>query len=581
MKGFKLLSVGLLLMALVGSPSSLSIAEETTNVYDLTYIASEDGAAISFVKIDGGRMALFLPSSANLSALALHFEGGDATVVVDEQSLDIASDEPFDLASLFPDPPADGIYSFILVQGPHRLSVKLMISANIGSLYITSDDPANEGQAFVDQVKGNKASGKMVLLRADGSTVYAGDLKQIKGRGNTTWNYPKKPYQIKLTEKIDLLETGDPTEAEKTWILLANYYDHSLIRNALTFDLAAELGMPYSPHSQSVDFYYDGQYRGTYLLCEKTEISSGRVGIHDLEKDFETANPQVEDFDGLPTDVATNAYGRKCYYVTGLNDPDDISGGYLLEMDFWERADVEKSHFNSRWQFDIVVKSPEYLSLSALSYISEFYQDFEDALFREGVHPETGKSYTDYVDLTSLARSYVIFELSQNGDAYRSSTFFYKPAGEEMLYAGPVWDYDTAYGLYYLNYRETEMVAARTRMGKALIAVPSFLQAVQDIYRNELNPLVTDIVLSDDPQAQSGRLRSIAGYSEELAASRRMNAFRWPQKRSADDEEQEEEEDPIEFLQGFIARRNEFLNALQWEEIDAVLEQQQADSENT
>lgn len=566
MKGFKWLFARLLLGLTILLAASSALADTVPDLHQLTYIASKDGASISFVKLSGGRFGLFLPSSADLTALAFHFHGDPAILVVDDQQITITSDQPFDLTALYPEPPEDGVYTFMLKQDPHRVVVQCMVSSNIASMYLISDDPENQGESYVDLVKGNKASGQVILLRADGSTIYAGDLKQIKGRGNTTWNYPKKPYQIKLTKKADLLETGDPDEANKTWILLANYYDHSLIRNMLTYDLAAELGLPYSPNCRSVDLYYDGAYRGTYLLCEKTEIGTGRIDIHDLEKDFEDANPQVEDFDALETAVDQNSYGKKYYYVTGLNDPEDISGGYLLEIDFWERANEEKSHFVSKWEFEIVVKSPEYASQNAMKYISEFYQLFEDAAFNAGINRNTGLAYTDYMDLKSLAQNFVIFELTQNGDAYRSSSFIYKPAGEDKLYSGPVWDYDTAYGLYYRNYGETELVAARTRLGKALMKIPSFCQAVEDIYRHDLNPLITEIVLSDDPEVRSGRLRSIASYFEELAASSRMNDRRWPNHES------EAYEDAIDSLRSFIAHRNQFLNELQW---DHVLEEEE------
>ena len=527
----------------------------------LSYVANARGDFISLQKI-GEENYLFLPSTADLTALTLDFKDGSAALTAGDREIAIKSGRPFDLAALYSGTPDDGVYAFTLHVGSELMPVKLMVSKNIGSMYITSDDPVNRGRSYVEQAKGNKASGWMTLAGADGSVIYSGELTQIKGRGNSTWGYPKKPYQIKLGKKTDLLETRDPGEAAKTWVLLANYYDKSFFLNSLTFDLADALGLAYSPHSRPIDLYYDGEYRGTYLLAEKTEINGGRVDINDLEGDFEDANPEVEDFDGLPTVNGTNAYGNEYQYVSGMTDPANLSGGYLLEIDYTNRAVEEKSYFTTSKGYYIVSKSPEYLSENAMEYISGFFQEFEDAVWNEGINPTTGKSYTDYVDLESLARCYLIFELSQNGDAFYSSTFFYKPKGEDKLYAGPVWDFDSAYGGYALDYDVTDIVAGITPIGRELLEIPSFCEAVEEIYENELNRLVTDVILSTDPEAQSGRLRSIPAYSAEIAASRQMNHVLWPV------EDPEALTDAVGNLQDFIYQRNKYLHELDFSELD-------------
>ena len=247
----------------------------------LACAADAQGSLISLQEVNG-EYFLFLPSTADLTALTLCFEGGTAVLAAGGQEIVITGGQPFDLASLYPEAPGDGVYAFTLRAASIELPVKLMVSQGIAVMYITSDDPVNRGRSYVEEVKGNKATGQMTLIGSDGGLIYSGALTQIKGRGNSTWSYPKKPYQIKLEKKTDLLETGDPDEAAKTWVLLANYYDKSFMLNTLTFDLADALGLPYSPNSRPVDLYYDGEYRGTYLLSEKTEINGGRVDIHDL-----------------------------------------------------------------------------------------------------------------------------------------------------------------------------------------------------------------------------------------------------------------------------------------------------------
>ena len=547
-----------LLLVILLTPCAMAAAAPAPG---LTCAPDNRGNLISLQEV-GGEYLLFLPSTADLTALTLNFEGEPAALTAGGREIAVTSGQPFDLTALYPGGPDDGVYAFTFRAGSGQTPVKLMVSENIGSMFITSADPVNKGRSYVEQVKGNKASGRMTLIGADGGLIYSGELSQIKGRGNSTWTaYPKKPYQIKLGKKTDLLQTGDPGEAAKTWVLLANYYDKSFILNTLTFDLADALGLPYSPNSRPIDLYYDGEYRGTYLLCEKTEINGGRVDIHDLEGDFEDANPEVEDFDDLPTARGTNAWGNEYQYVTGLSDPDDISGGYLLEIDYSGRAAAEKSWFTTSRGYSLVSKSPEYLSENAMEYISGLYQEFEDAVWNGGVNPTTGKSYTDYMDLESLARCYLILELSQDGDAFFSSTFFYKPQGEDKLYAGPVWDFDSAYGGNYLHFNDTAIVAGATYIGRKLLAIPSFGEAVEQIYENELNRLVTDIVLNADPEAQSGRLRSVAGYIAEVSASQRMNNVLWsvggPGVLT----------DASESLRNFISRRNEYLCELDFSQL--------------
>ena len=523
----------------------------------LTYDAGVEGASVCLSQV-GGEYYLFLPAFADLSEIVLHFAGEPVMLTAGGESITVTSGEIFDLNSLYDEAPDNGVYAVTFSRGDESLAVKVMVSAHIGSMFITSTDPVNKGRDYVELVKGNKATGQMTLLGTGGETVYMGNLTQIKGRGNSTWSYPKKPYQIKLGKKTDLLETGDPGEAAKTWVLLANYYDDAFIRNSLTFDLAAELGLPYSPGSRPVDLYYDGAYRGTYLLCEKTEIGRARVDIHDLEADFEDANPDVDDFDDLPTAEGSNAYGNEYHYVAGMTDPADISGGYLLELDYAERAAEEKSWFTTSQGFNIVSKSPEYLSMEAMEYISGFYQEFEDAVWNGGVNPTTGKSYTDYVDLESLARCYVIAELSQDGDAYRSSTFFYKPSGEEKLYAGPVWDFDSVYGRYIAIINDKYLVANMTSLGQKLLTIPSFCEAIEDIYGNELHPLVTDVLLSTDAGTQTGRVHSLAGYQAEVSVSQQMNSVLWPESSPKGYAA------AVNALRDFITRRSEYLVGLDW-----------------
>ena len=484
---------------------------------------------------------LCLPSAAQPEALVLRFPGESALLTGARGSLQVESGVPFSLLPLLEENGRECRLTF--ERGETRVSFTLLRSPSLGSAYLASGDP-EQGRSYVDGDKSRKAKGvSFALLRPDGSPVWAGELKNIKSRGNSTWSYPKKPYQIKLSEKADLLETGIPAERESTWILLANYVDDSLLRNQFTFDLAAELGLPYIPHSASVDLYYDGEYRGVYLLCEKTEISKGRVALHDLEGDIEDANPDIPDMADLSGAELALSGGLTCRCYPELADPEDVRGGYLLEMDFENRAREEASWFRTENGQYIAVKSPEYVPEAAMGYIADLYQRFERAVFAGGTDPVTGQDYRELCDLDSLARCLLLLELSQDNDACFSSTFFYKPLEEDKLYAGPVWDFDTGYGKAALP--EELSVLESCRLGNSLLRIPSFRVALRSCWQ-ELKSLTEDVLLSPDPAASAGRLKSLSGYDGITADARYADRILWD--RGAADKSLEE-------LRAFLLRR--------------------------
>ncbi len=495
-----------------------------------------------------GELYLFLPASADLRSLTFCYEGKDLALRAEETVIPLESGIPADLSPLLTGEPVDGVRILTLQQGKKERTLRLMQSENIPALFLTSADPS-EDRAWLEETKSHKAKGSAVMLDADGNVLYDGELKQIKGRGNSTWGYEKKPYQLKLDEAADLMGCGEPS---KTWVLLANYIDPSLLRNRITFDLAAELGLEFSPHSRPVDLYYDGEYRGSYLLSEKTEVGKNRVEIRDLDAAYEDANPELEDFDGLTLTEGVSEAGHPYQYAAGLTDPEDLSGGYLLEMDYEDRAREEASWFSTPLGLFLTVKSPEYASENAVKYISDLWQRFETAVQAGGEDPESGMDCGSLMDLTSLARCYLILELSQDNDAYLSSTYFYKPEGDSPLYAGPVWDFDSGYGLSDLSPSPTELTAAETVLGWRLMKIPQIRQAVKE-ESETLHRLVSEILLSGDPAAlgESG-LRPLVSYDREIAASRRMDHTLWPAV-------QKENEISRQELADFIALRDPWL----------------------
>lgn len=507
----------------------------------------------------GGRNVLVLPSTVSPEKVVLYWNEGPTgmTAIGAVGTAQVESGKAFDLTAL-----CEGEEYVLSLQelGEEEapsFELTLLFSKHVSAMYLVSQDPVNEGRVWVESSadKSNKAIGSMVMQKADGSLVYNGGLTQIKGRGNSTWKAEKKPYQIKLESKADLLETGNKENKSKTWILLANHYDPALLRNTLMLNLGSALGMNVVIENAYVDLFYDGEYRGCYLLTEKVELGEGRVDITDLEEANETANPEM-DIEALPVATATTANGATYTYCAGMTSPEDITGGYLLEMDLGERAVEEVSYFYTKRGEYVVVKSPEYASREEMEYIATLYQEYEDAVYNGGVHPENGKAYTEYVDLESTVQYYLINEFSKNRDVFHSSAYLCKEAGKDIMTMGPLWDYDLCLGKgggdLTDNVLPEGILAAKSGLGAALMKLDDFRETAKAQYANEFYPLVKDVILGEaDAVSETGTLHALSYYTNRIAAAAQCNALLW---------NTEDWLTSVDALKEFIACRAEWLN---------------------
>ena len=399
-----------------------------------------------------------------------------------------------------------------------------MRSANIASLHFFSSDPEKPIN-YVHDNKGESAPGMIYMYDENFDQIYSGKVDGLKGRGNTTWYFTdKKSYQIKLSKKADLLDPVNGDQKAKKWILLANPYDPSLMRNYIAYDMAKEIGLECSPEGRPVDLYYDGVYRGTYYLCEKVEIGDGRVEIDELEKDVEKANPDV-DFDALEVVSTENSIGNLVQYQEGITDPEDISGGYLIELDhvFYP---AEKSWFRYYRLAVGVVKSPEFTSRTMMDYISCHMSDMFKYLNEAKRGLNDGSKLGEYIDLDSFARYFLVSEWLANNDIWTSSTFVYKPKGDDLIYAGPVWDFDSSMRVQEEERDWDKWFADQGEqlMGEHLLSIPVFREKLQEIYEQEMRPVIYDILLGTE---EGEYLKPLTAMKEELAASCAMNYMIW------------------------------------------------------
>ena len=450
-----------------------------------------DGQTIDLAEVDGAKY-LFLPSSADLTKLSLTFvtEPPSNRISLSGNKGTVYWSSSVDLTAVA-DVNAAGYREITASVGTGQtMTFRVMQASSISTVYLTSSNSA-QGRDWVDRDKKNITTGSMSMVSADGGSIYSGELKQIKARGNSTFTYAdKKSYQIKLNTASDLLGNQ---EQVKTWVLLASYFDATQMHDKLMKDLATKLGLAYTASCNWVNLYYDGEYRGVYLLSEKNSVGAASVAITDMEEAYKAQNPSYGD--NMSTDLSQNAYGQKFQYTKGLQEPANITGGYLIELNhnMWDEA----SGFKTRQGVAFNVKSPEWCGEAAMRYISEYYQDFEDAVYATdktgaytGYNASTGKYFYDYVDMDSLVKVFLLQELSLNCDGFISSVYFYKDADGKM-FAGPIWDQDMTFGTGWTKTNAAD-IEDYHYLAKALIQIPAFKTAVAEYYSSTFAPAVRE-----------------------------------------------------------------------------------------
>ena len=295
--------------------------------------------------------------------------------------------------------------------------LKFMKSNAEAAIYINNSDADGNGTPLmdylnVDKSRSAKASGAIVT--PDG-TIDNTEIKKIKGRGNSTWDKPKKAYNITYDSKVSIAEMSE----SKKYSLLANYQDDSLSRNRFLYDLSDAVGMPYASDSRYVDFYANGFYWGSYQITEKVEAG----GSSDLVNDIDDT-----------------AY---------LNDDGTINEDFpfLCEVDS-SAQDGEDYYVRTTSGNKVTIKCPE-LSPGDTGYdeVKEYVKKKFDAFFNAVKSKTT--DLTKYADVDSLTKLYLINELSKNWDSGVSSLFFvYKQDvdGQYKFFGSPVWDFDNSLG---------------------------------------------------------------------------------------------------------------------------------------
>lgn len=239
------------------------------------------------------------------------------------------------------------------------------------------------------------------LLNSEGTEVMTAE-GGIRVRGNSTSTLEKKPWDLKLNEKASLL--GMPKD--KRWVLLANYWDRTNMRNDVGLEIARRAkGMAWNSRSQYVQLYMDGKYTGLYLLCEKIKSSKSRVPITEMDE-------------------------------TATKDP-EVTGGYIVEFDYTQD---EKIYRTSTYNYEVKIKEPDQPTKEQEEYIIGYLNTLEQVL--KNPTQVKAQGYTKFLDVNSFIDFWLVGELVMNKDFNGpASCYMYKDRGG-VLMAGPVWDLD-------------------------------------------------------------------------------------------------------------------------------------------
>ena len=415
-----------------------------------------------------------------------------------------------------------------LITGRGTVPVYIL-SSTLPCLHLTLEEG---GLDRIAEDKGHKEPAELLALSPEGVTLWSGALKNMKGHGNATFVFKKKSYQIHFEEKTGLLGLT----ARKKFILLANQHENSLLRNRITFDLARAAGLRYTPECAPVDLYANGEYLGSYLLCSKIGVGSGGVDITDAEELTEAANGNPEQ---LPKACGTRKAKAGTFKgIAWEQEPEDVTGGFLFSLEYASRYKDTTSGVVTRLRGQtIAVKSPENMTAGQGQYLLELLDSLERAIYdRNGMDTRTGRHYTEIISLDSFARKYLIEEISRNYDSNNSSMYFYKDSDsiDPLIYAGPVWDYDSAWGGYSgtgkTDVDPVGLFAAAKMKGHqwwpALYAQPEFLERVKTLWWTEFRPLMEVLVGDAEPWEGCG-VTPIPVLAQEMDASAQMNFKRW------------------------------------------------------
>ena len=451
---------------------------------------------------------------------------------------------------------------------------------DIDETEVTIDDMHNSADHSVHCAGKLRIDAPDNFRYSDYSDVEYGDIDwidmDIRGRGNSTWrDTPKKPYKIKLDKKTDLLQRGSEYN-NKHWVLVANYFDQTFVKDRMTAWLADQMGFEFTPRGVPVDVMLSGskygtRYIGSYYLSENVRVDDNRLPLEELsENDYDdqkiTGGYLVQNSLQVRTDspdrfITKRGEGWATHtpsFDTGEDVPvvdnNEESMGDASEVYFENNEDIfcspDPIYFD-----DEETLMDAYKNDKQQQYIQKHMQKVEDAIY------ECGPEYRDLIDINSTAMYWLVNEFSANHDAFGTgSTYIYKHRDDingtvsKMMW-GPVWDFDFAW-YYDLDDPSFEINEGHTWM------TPMFYDKEEGNLREVIKekwPLMKQYL---QEMTREGGI--LDGYCAETKASAEADRKIWKDELDPDRFDLDEEydyEDHINRLKTWINARIKWMDA--------------------
>ena len=346
-------------------------------------------------------------------------------------------------------------------------------------------------------------SASVTLSRCDNEFEFSDASAGIRLRGNSTMMVDKKPYRLKFDVKRNMLGLNNGAEF-KSWVLLADYYDSSLLRNLSAFSFAKVLneGKYFSSDFTHVEVYINGSYQGVYLLCEQSQINDNRVEIYERE-DLDTSlyigylligqGGRTDEPNTVSISSTLTATDRFGVTMGAGGGNYSISGGdYTPEQMAYVKKYIEAAY--------------EVMRLAV--YENEYY-----SLDREGnLIPKTdfvGTTETErqietidaVFNIDACVRLCILDELVKNLDAGAYNMYVdLSPKGDGRITIGPPWDFDFAManttfasthsveGFYATNYTYSSGIRVNS-MFVFFGNLPWFEEMIRDVWSEHIDEL--------------------------------------------------------------------------------------------
>ncbi|MBR4224645.1 MAG: CotH kinase family protein, partial [Oscillospiraceae bacterium] len=371
-------------------------------------------------------------------------------------------------------------------------------SESTAAMYISTES----GMDRVHADKENKDKVDIRLYTDTGKIVYDGMPKdKISGHGNSTWELDKKPYDLHMDEATDLLGMGKA----KKWVLLADAYDETHMKNALVYRYARE-NAPYSgfaPDCEYVDLYADNEYMGLYLLTKSVKDTK----LRSLDK--------------------------------------ELTHPYAFELTMTGKVGEDADSIALNDAMSVEIKLPSKYSDAERQRLESIVLSVNDMLSKGG------KGSVE-LDESSWAAKILLEMMFENYDAANASQYFWGDLEGCSVYAGPCWDYDLSMGRFYVDWSTPYALMTFKDWNKGRDR--SWYAGAWSI--SEIRDRVISMYRDGAGEKLSALIDSVPAEAQRIASSVRSDRIRWKDMCRYDSFDA-----AVADMQGFMYKRKSFLDS--------------------